>query len=73
MMYLGSGKMSYVLISLGLFAILALIGYSLLPYVQARFADSRLDAVNWQNWPQAKLISQKMGAFQVVQGTYRTF
>ena len=68
MMYLGSGKMSYVLISLGLFAVLALIGYSLFSYVRLRFAVIGFDVVHWQNWTAAQNdFAENQGA-QVVQG-----
>ncbi|MBA2391815.1 MAG: FtsW/RodA/SpoVE family cell cycle protein [Ktedonobacteraceae bacterium] len=68
MMYLGSGKISYVLISLGLFVILAFIGYGLLPYVRSRFAVVGFDVVNWQNWtPGQEFFAINQGA-QVVQG-----
>jgi cell division protein FtsW (lipid II flippase) len=68
MMYLGSGKISYVLVSLGLFAILAVIGYSLFGYVKARFATVSFDVVNWQNWTAAQnAFAENQGA-QVVQG-----
>ncbi len=68
MMYLGSGKISYVLVSLVLFAVLAFIGYHLLPYVQARFAVVSFDVVNWQNWtPGQDFFAINQGA-QVVQG-----
>jgi cell division protein FtsW (lipid II flippase) len=67
MMYLGSGKISYVLVSLVLFAVLAFIGYSLLPYVQARFATVTLDVVNWPDKSEA-LYLKPNGPVQVVQG-----
>ena len=68
MMYLGSGKISYVLISLGLFAILAVIGYSLFGYVKARFATVSFDVVNWQNWTAAQTAFAENQGAQVVQG-----
>ncbi len=68
MMYLGSGKMSYVLVSLGLFAILAFIGYSLFSYVRVRFAVIGFDVVDWQKWTAAQdYFATNQGA-QVVQG-----
>lgn len=67
MMYLGSGKISYVLVSLGLFAILAFVGYHLFHYVQARFQTVTLDVVNWTPASE-KLYSNANGPFQVVQG-----
>lgn len=50
MLYLGSGKVSYVLGGLIIFFLLGFIGYSLFSYVRARFAAVGLDMVNWQNW-----------------------
>jgi cell division protein FtsW (lipid II flippase) len=67
MMYLGSGKISYVLVSLGLFAVLAFIGFHLFSYVQARFATVTLDVVNWTPTSE-KLYLTTNGPFQVVQG-----
>ncbi|MDQ2887923.1 MAG: FtsW/RodA/SpoVE family cell cycle protein [Chloroflexota bacterium] len=68
MMYLGSGKMSYVLVSMGLFAVLALISYALFGYVRARFAVVGFDIINWQKWTAAQTyFAQNQGA-QVVQG-----
>ncbi len=68
MMYLGSGKISYVLVSLVLFAVLAFIGYSLLPYVRSRFAVVGFDVVHWQNWtPNQEFFARNQG-LQVVQG-----
>src|SRR6266516_1844550 len=50
MMYLGSGKLSYVISGLLLFAALGFIGFKLFGYVQARFAVLTVDVVNWQYW-----------------------
>jgi len=68
MMYLGSGKISYVLVSLGLFAFLAIISYSLFGYVRARFATVPFDVVNWQNWTIAQNAFAENQGSQVVQG-----
>jgi len=67
MIYLGSGKISYVVASLGLFAVLAVIGYRLFTYVQARFATVTLDVVNWTAASE-QIYSTTNGPFQVVQG-----
>jgi cell division protein FtsW (lipid II flippase) len=67
MMYLGSGKISYVLVSLGLFAVLAFIGFHLFSYVQARFATVTLDVVNWTPTSEQLYLTTN-GPFQVVQG-----
>ena len=68
MMYLGSGKLSYVLVGLLLFVALGFIGFKLFGYVQARFAVLPIDVVNWQNWSPATQEFAKGAAFQVVQG-----
>lgn len=68
MMYLGSGKISYVLISVGLFVILAFIGYNLFGYVRARFAAVTFDVVNWQNWTAAQVYFAQTPGAQPVQG-----
>jgi cell division protein FtsW (lipid II flippase) len=58
MLYLGSGKLSYVLGGLAVFFILGFIGYTLFSYVRARFAAVGLDVVNWQNWCTAAQLAQ---------------
>src|SRR6266566_7645853 len=68
MIYLGSGKLSYVLGGLLVFAALGFIGYKLFGYVQLRFAVLSIDVVNWQSWSQATQVFAKGAAFQVVQG-----
>ena len=68
MIYLGSGKISYVLGGLLLFVLLGFIGFKLFGYVQARFAVLSLDVVNWQNWSQQTQDFARNGALQVVQG-----
>lgn len=68
MMYLGSGKLSYVIVGLLVFAGLAWIGFKLFSYVQLRFAAVGIDVVNWQNWSQATQELAKGAAFQIVQG-----
>lgn len=67
MIYLGSGRMTYVLSSLGLFIVFGLIGYLLFGYVRARFAVVSTNVVNWNAHSEA-LYSEPGGAFQVVQG-----
>ena len=67
MIYLGSGKLMDVLVSLGIFALLGFIGYSLLSYVRLRFATVRVDVVNWTD-ASDKAYFGVNGAFQVVQG-----
>ncbi len=68
MMYLGSGKLSYVISGLLLFAALGFIGFKLFGYVQARFAVLTVDVVNWQYWSQSTQDFARNGALQVVQG-----
>ena len=68
MIYLGSGKLSYVIGGLLVFAVLGFIGFKLFNYVQLRFAAVTIDVVNWQNWSQQTVALAKSSAFQVVQG-----
>src|SRR5215469_10793054 len=68
MLYLGSGKLSYVIGGLLLFAALGFIGYKLFGYIQARFAILSIDVVHWQNWSQKTQDFARNGAYQVVQG-----
>ncbi len=68
MLYLGSGKLSYVLGGLAIFFVLGFIGYSLFSYVRARFAAVGLDMVNWQHWNNSTVaFAQDTGA-QIAQG-----
>ena len=66
--YLASGRLIYVLGSLGIFAVLAFIGYSLLGYVRDRFATVTFDVVNWQNWTQAQTNFYFSQGNQITQG-----
>ena len=68
MLYLGTGKLSWVAVSLLIFAVLGLIGYKLFGYVQQRFAAVTIDVVNWQNWSTATQAFAQAGAAQIVQG-----
>lgn len=68
MMYLGSGKIMYVVEGLLIFFILGFIGYKLFSYVQNRFAAVSIDVVHWQNWTQQTIDFAHNGALQIVQG-----
>lgn len=68
MLYLGSGKLSYVIGGLLVFAALGFIGFKLFTYVQLRFVAVTIDVVNWQNWSQQTLALARSSADQVVQG-----
>jgi len=68
MLYLGSGKLSYVIGGLLVFVALGFIGFKLFGYIQVRFAAVSLDVVNWQNWSQATVDFSRNGAGQIVQG-----
>jgi len=68
MIYLGIGKISYVIGGLLLFIALGFIGFKLFGYVQARFQVLSLDVVNWQNWSLQTQDFARNGALQVVQG-----
>lgn len=67
LIYLASGKPGYVLINLGIFAVLAFVGYTLLSYVRLRFATMSVNIVNWSNASE-QVYQGVNGAFQVVQG-----
>ncbi|HLI69201.1 MAG TPA: FtsW/RodA/SpoVE family cell cycle protein [Ktedonobacteraceae bacterium] len=68
MLYLGSGKLSYVLGGLAVFFLLGFIGYALLGYIRQRFAAVGLDMVNWQNWNDATRNFVQNAGLQVAQG-----
>jgi cell division protein FtsW (lipid II flippase) len=68
MLFLGSGKISYVVVGLLVFFVLGFIGYTLFGYVRDRFATVTIDAVNWQNWTSGTLLQARNGAYQVLQG-----
>lgn len=68
MLYLGSGKLTYILASLGILIALGFVAYSLLGYVQQRFAVVGIDVVNWTSASDALYNAPFGGAFQVVQG-----
>lgn len=67
MTYLATGKMTYVLVSLSIFAVLAFVGYSLLTYVKLRFATVSVNVVDWTAASEAAYQGLN-GAFQVIQG-----
>ncbi len=65
MIYLGTSKISYVLVSLAIFMVLGFVGYKLFSYVQARFAVVGIDMIHWT----ARSDQLYQGpAFQIVQG-----
>lgn len=68
MIYLGTNKFMYVLVSLVIAIILGFIGYKILP----SYARQRIEvvSVNVVNWTQASedIYSKSGGGFQVVQG-----
>ena len=68
MIYLGSGKMSYVIASLLIFFVLGFIGYTLFGYVRARFAVVTFNVVDWQHWSAADDYFAQNGGLQIVQG-----
>ncbi len=65
MIYLGSGKISYVIGGLFLFALLGFIGYGLFGYVRQRFAILGIDVVTPGHFDETLYQSS---AFQIVQG-----
>jgi len=68
MIYLGTNKISYVVVSLLIFFVLGFVGYSLFGYVRARFTAVPFDVVNWQNWSPADQYFAQNGGLQIVQG-----
>jgi cell division protein FtsW (lipid II flippase) len=67
MTYLASSKLSYVIVSLAIFVLMALISYKLFGYVRARFAAMGVNMLNW-NATSEQLYQQPGGAGQIVQG-----
>lgn len=68
MIYLGTQKISYVAVSLLIFAVLGFIGYKLFGYVQLRFQALPFDVVNSQNWTPAQTSFAENQGLQIVQG-----
>jgi cell division protein FtsW (lipid II flippase) len=70
MLYLGSGRISYVVVGLLVFFVLGFIGYTLFGYVRDRFAAVTIDVVNWQNWTQDTVtyVNSFGGPRQVIEG-----
>jgi len=68
MLYLGSGKLSYVLGGLAVFFLLGFVGYTLFSYVRARFAAVGLDMVNWGNWGESTVTFARDKGLQIAQG-----
>src|SRR5256714_2123701 len=67
MIYLGSGKISYVIGSLLIFFVLGFIGYALFSYVRSRFAVVGIDVASWTAKSE-DLYQKTGGGFQIVQG-----
>src|SRR6266496_1283274 len=67
MIYLGSGKISYVIGSLLIFFVLGFIGYALFSYVRSRFAVVGIDVTSWTAKSE-DLYQKTGGGFQIVQG-----
>lgn len=68
MLYLGSGRISYVVIGLLVFVVLGFIGYTLFGYVRDRFTTLGVDVINWQNWTTNTINQAQGGSNQVVEG-----
>lgn len=66
--YIASGKLGYTLVNLGIFVVLALVGYALLGYVRARFATVTFNVIDWQNWTPKQAAFATDQGLQVVQG-----
>jgi cell division protein FtsW (lipid II flippase) len=68
MIYFGTGKLSFVLVSIGIAVILGFIGYSLFSYVRARFGVVGFDVVNSKNWTDQDDFLARNTYAQIVQG-----
>ncbi|HET9918426.1 MAG TPA: FtsW/RodA/SpoVE family cell cycle protein [Ktedonobacteraceae bacterium] len=68
MIYLGTGKFSYVAVGLVLFFLLGFVGYFLFSYVRARFQAVTFNVLDWQNWTPAQTDFAENGGLQIVQG-----
>lgn len=67
MLYLGSGRLSYVVTSLLIFAVLVFVGYALFGYVRARFVTVTTDVIHWTPASDT-LYNAPGGSQQIVQG-----
>ncbi len=68
MLYLGSGRISYMVVGLLVFIALGFIGYTLFGYVRDRFTAVSLDVVNWQNWTSNDITLARGPGYQIIQG-----
>lgn len=68
MLYLGSGKPSYMIGGMIAFLALGFIGYSLFSYVRSRFTAVGIDMVNWQNWDDQTITLIHSSGLQIAQG-----
>jgi cell division protein FtsW (lipid II flippase) len=68
MLYLGSGKISYVATALLIFAVLGYIGYRLFGYIRDRFAVVTFNAVDWQHWTAKDSSFASNAGLQILQG-----
>ncbi|HTI13441.1 MAG TPA: FtsW/RodA/SpoVE family cell cycle protein [Dictyobacter sp.] len=66
MTYLANGKISYVLVNLGLFFVLGFIGYTLFSYVKARFTAVGINMTT--AWTTQDETIYQSGGEQIVQG-----
>lgn len=68
MTYVATGKQSYIIFSLLAFVVLGFIGYSLLPYVQNRFATVAFNPADWAHLNPSEEYFEQHGGAQVFQG-----
>lgn len=68
MLYLGSGKISYVATAFLIFVALGLVGYRLFSYIRARFAVVTFNAVDWQHWTAQDNSFASNAGLQILQG-----
>jgi cell division protein FtsW (lipid II flippase) len=68
MLYLGSGKLTYVVGSLVVLVLLGFVSYKLFGYIQQRFAVVGFNVVDWQNWSATDENFATNEGLQIVQG-----
>lgn len=68
MLYLGSGKKSYVATAFLIFVALGLVGYRLFGYIRDRFAVVTFNAVDWQHWTAKDSYFASNAGLQILQG-----
>jgi cell division protein FtsW (lipid II flippase) len=68
MIYLGTGKMGYVVGWLVVFGVLGFVGYKLFPYIQLRFQALGFNVLDWNKWTNDDINFALGSGNQIVQG-----